>query len=252
MEELSRRLENERDHGRRLLRGGAEETWNWSSPAGERRARRRAGFLARRLQPGLEALELGCGTGLFTRLVAASGASIVATDLSEALLDTAQKATVAANIRFEVADAHALHFQGRSFDVVFGSSVLHHLQLDLALREIHRVLRPGGIMVFAEPNMLNPQIWAERNIPWVRQRAGVSPDETAFVRFSLEREMRHAGYVHIAITPHEFLHPATPEALCPFVEGVTRVLEHLPLVREIAGSLLIEATKPQSAVPACP
>jgi hypothetical protein len=77
----------------------------------------------------------------------------------------------------------------------------------------------------------------------VRKWAGASPDETAFVRFQLERSMKRIGFVDVNIWPHEFLHPAIPEALIPPVEKLTSLLEKLPLVREIGGSLLIRGYK---------
>ncbi|HUT77231.1 MAG TPA: hypothetical protein VM285_06070, partial [Polyangia bacterium] len=95
----------------------------------------------------------------------------------------------------------------------------------------------------AEPNMLNPQIWAERNIGWVRRKVGASPDETAFVRFGLEKRLARAGFERVEVVPHEFLHPATPDSLIDRVAGFGRFLERLPLVREIAGSLVIRAVR---------
>lgn len=242
--DIHNRLENEKDHGVFLSSKGAEAVWNWASPAGLKRAQRRASFIARELSEGRKALEIGCGTGLFTRMVSHSAASIVATDLSEVLLNEARQQCDAPNVTFEVADAHALSYADGSFDVVFGSSILHHLEVERALREILRVLKPGGLMVFAEPNMVNPQIWAERNIPIVRKWAGASPDETAFVRFVLARMMQRIGFTGIEIMPHEFLHPAIPAPLIATVERLTLFLEKLPGVREIGGSLLIRGTKP--------
>ena len=99
-------------------------------------------------------------------------------------------------------------------------------------------------MAFAEPNMLNPQIFAERNIPLVRQWANNSPDETAFIRFSLCRELVKFGFVDVSITPHEWLHPSVPPLFISTVQRVGRVLEKVPVLREFAGSLLISARKP--------
>ena len=70
--------------------------------------------------------------------------------------------------RFEDSDA-----QG-PFDAIVGSSVLHHLELRPALERIFQLLRPGGWMSFAEPNMLNPQIVIQKNVDWIKRRAGDS------------------------------------------------------------------------------
>jgi SAM-dependent methyltransferase len=241
--DIEQRRKREIEHGEFLASRGAEDVWNWGSPAGRRRARRRAGFFLEHLGPGTRALEIGCGTGHFTRLCAPSGAEITATDISETLLREARERTDAPNVTYAPADAHALEFEDGGFDVVYGSSVLHHLDVDRTLGELRRVLRPGGRLILVEPNMLNPQIWAERNIGWVRRKVGASPDETAFVRFGLERRLARAGFERVEAVPHEFLHPATPESLIDRVAGLGRFLERLPLVREIAGSLVIRAVR---------
>ena len=65
----------------------------------------------------------------------------------------------------------------------YGSSVSHHLDLDRALGEVFRVLRPGGRCVFTEPNILNPQVAVMFHLGLTKRYFGVSPDEMAFSRF---------------------------------------------------------------------
>lgn len=60
------------------------------------------------------------------------------------------------NIRFLVMDANHLEFEDEVFDVVIGGQILHHLNLEQALGEISRVLKPGGVMLFREPLDINP------------------------------------------------------------------------------------------------
>src|SRR5262245_7893168 len=89
----SRRVEHEVEHGKKLAAGDAALTWGWGSPAGQVRAGRRGDLIARgaRLAPGCRALEVGCGTGLFTELFARTGARIVAVDVSPDLLEHAYR-----------------------------------------------------------------------------------------------------------------------------------------------------------------
>ena len=93
--------------------------------------------------------------------------------------------TSAPNVQYQIQNAYALSYSERVFDSVVGSSVLHHLEIKEALRDIYRVLKPGGTIYFTEPNMLNPQIAIQKNIPWIKRKLGDSPDETAFFRWSL-------------------------------------------------------------------
>jgi SAM-dependent methyltransferase len=191
-------------------------------------------------------LEIGCGTGNFTTHFAESGAEILAVDISPDLLERAQaRGLPAERVRFACRRFEDCELDG-PFDAVIGSSILHHLDLDVALRRIHDLLRPGGFLSFAEPNLLNPQVLAERKLRGLLPRVFwyVSPDETAFVRWSLARRLRAAGFVDIRIVPFDWLHPSTPPRLIPLVGAVGRTLEALPLLREFAGSLFIHARRP--------
>jgi SAM-dependent methyltransferase len=139
---------------------------------------------------------------------------------------------------FETFDSDA------QFDAVIGSSILHHLEVEESLEKIFGLLKSDGRLCLAEPNMLNPQIMVQKNVPWIKERLGDSPDETAFIRFSLARLLRRAGFVDIDITPFDWLHPSTPSPMIPVVRALGRVFEKLPVIREFAGSLSIHARRP--------
>lgn len=99
------------------------------------------------------------------------------------------------------------------FDAVIGSSVLHHLDIKPALATIYKLLKLNGILSFAEPNMLNPQIAIQKNISWIKRKMGDSPDETAFLRSDISRLLSSAGFIDIKVSPFDWLHPATPPKL---------------------------------------
>jgi SAM-dependent methyltransferase len=108
---------------------------------------------------GKRVLEYGCGLGGQAFALAERGAIVTGIDISEVAVALARKrasAMPAARLNFMRADAEALEFEGGSFDLVCGSGILHHLDLDRALREVHRVLAPGGRAVFYEPVGHNP------------------------------------------------------------------------------------------------
>jgi SAM-dependent methyltransferase len=240
------RLAREVEHHREIA-GRAEIIWNWESPSGRRRAARRVELFVRlaALGPGRTALELGCGTGLFTAGVAACGARVQGIDLSRDLLDAARQRTAAMdNVRLLCGNAEQTPYPGATFDAVYGSSVLHHLDLERALREVARVLKPGGTAVFAEPNILNPQVAVMFRLGLTKRYFGVSPDEMAFSRFRAASALRAAGLSDVRVRPFDFLHPATPAALVDAVARVGRGLERMPVLSEFAGSLLVTARKP--------
>jgi SAM-dependent methyltransferase len=224
----------------------AEAIWSWASPSGRARAERRARFFIDRggLAAGGRALELGCGTGIFLEQVAASGARIHGIDLSDdLLLQARRKVARLPNVSLTRGNAEALPYANGSFDLVYGSSVLHHLHLDAALAEAHRVLRPGGRLVFAEPNAVNPQLLLLFHVAPLRRRFGVSQDEMAFSRLRARGALLRAGFGEVTVQPYDFLHPSTPRRLVGAVGRLSLWLERVPLLREIAGSLLMCARR---------
>jgi SAM-dependent methyltransferase len=225
----------------------AEKVWNWDSPAGRARAARRARLFVERggIDRGKRVLELGCGTGVFLAPVSSSGAALVGIDLSQPLLGHAHdRVGNAPNVQLHCGNAERLPYRDGTFDVVYGSSVLHHLHLDPALAEAYRVLRAGGRIVFAEPNMLNPQVALIFRVSVVKPYFGVSPDEMAFSRFRAQRALHGAGFVDAQVQLFDFLHPTVPAAAVRVVQQLGAILEALPIVREIAGSLLLTARRP--------
>jgi len=82
---------------------------------------------------------------------------------------------------FRRMDAHGLEFADGSLDLVFGVAILHHLDFPRALREIHRVLRNGGKIVFVEPLRHNP---VARLVRWMTPHAR-TPDEQPLGRSEL-------------------------------------------------------------------
>ena len=100
------------------------------------------------------ALELGCGTGFFLLNLKQAGVLDEGhvTDLSPGMVKVAVRnaESLGFSVEGRVADAESLPYDDDSFDLVVGHAVLHHIpDLDLAMREVLRVLKPGGRFVFA-------------------------------------------------------------------------------------------------------
>src|SRR5258708_21773555 len=108
---------------------------------------------------GLRVLEYGCGTGSNAFALAARGAKVIGVDISNTAIELAQKQAAASdNLQFQLGYAEALDFPAEMFDLVCGTSILHHLDLERALTELKRVLKPGGRAIFYEPLAYNPLI----------------------------------------------------------------------------------------------
>jgi SAM-dependent methyltransferase len=111
-------------------------------------------------------LEIGAGTGYFTLNLLQAGVvrEATCTDISPGMVRTLaiNAARLNLDVRTARADAESLPFADSSFDLVLGHAVLHHLpDLGRAFSEFHRVLRPGGWIVFAgEPSRLGDRLAA--------------------------------------------------------------------------------------------
>jgi SAM-dependent methyltransferase len=118
---------------------------------------------------GLLCLDLGCGEGHNTRLLAARGARIVALDVAEAFIAAADGAD-RTGIRYVLGDGALLPFGGPSFDAVTAfMSLMDVADPERVLREVARVLRPGGFVQFS---VLHPVMSAPIG-RWVADESGV-------------------------------------------------------------------------------
>jgi ubiquinone/menaquinone biosynthesis C-methylase UbiE len=108
----------------------------------------------------LTVLELGSGTGKLTRVLAALGHDVHATDPDEAMLAVLERQVP--GVRTATAGAEEIPLPDRSVDAVVAAQAFHWFDLDRALPEIARVLRPEGRVCL---------LWNQRNekIPWVRR-----------------------------------------------------------------------------------
>jgi SAM-dependent methyltransferase len=133
-------------------------------------------FLGRlELGPGSTALEVACGSGGVTCRMAETGARLVGVDINphgiEAARRRASEQGLSSRVSFEVADAgRPLPFPDGSFDAVFCNDSINHFPGRVAvLRDWHRVLRPGGRLLFTDPIVVTGQLTNEE----IRARSSI-------------------------------------------------------------------------------
>ena len=117
---------------------------------------------------GKKILDLGCGMGDASLYFAYRGAKVFAVDISPGMIRLVKRLSrergYTKSIIAKEMVAEDLKFRSNFFDFVFGNGVLHHVEPHLALQEIHRVLKPGGVACFIDPLGHNPVINIYRKI----------------------------------------------------------------------------------------
>ena len=155
----------------REIQEDAEWLWGWGTTAGKLRAERRTDILIdmANMVRGRSVLEIGCGTGMFTRKISKKKADLAAIDISHDLLRKAKQEVDLSEVEFIQSDIEQMPFGDMTFDAVVGICVLHHLNMDAILPEVRRVLKKGGRIVFCEPNMMNPQLLIQKNVKPIKK-----------------------------------------------------------------------------------
>ena len=94
------------------------------------------------------ALEIGCGTGEFTRLLAAHARSVLAVDLSPQMIRLARQQSAAySNIEYLTGDVMRLSLPSARYDCIVSLATLHHLQMEQALSKMKEMLKPAGVLI---------------------------------------------------------------------------------------------------------
>ena len=137
----------------------------------QRTADEAAAFLLPELRRGMRVLDVGCGPGSITRGLAERVApgEVVGVDLSRETLESARRDAAARgldNLRYEEGSVYALPFPDASFDVAYAHQVIQHLrEREAALREMLRVVRPGGLLAIREVDWETVAYWPRE--PWI-------------------------------------------------------------------------------------
>ena len=117
-------------------------------------------FLKQKVK-GSDVLDYGCGIGTFVeKIINFKPNKIHGIDISEVSINKARTKAkdLKINVDFSVDNCEKTKFENNSFDIVYGTGILHHLQFNKCLNEIHRILKPNGSIVFVEPLGTNPLI----------------------------------------------------------------------------------------------
>ena len=131
------------------------------------------GWLKEKCRPGLSVLDFACGNGENAIWAARCGSQAIGIDISPEGISNAninaEEAGVSDRCSFEVMDGENMTFPDNTFDLGIEYGALHHVELDKAMSELCRVLKPNGEMICIEALRHNPIIhWYRKRTPHLR------------------------------------------------------------------------------------
>lgn len=155
---------------------------------------------------GAKILDLGSGMGDTGVYFAKQGADVVAIDISDGMVEVSRRLAESQGVseRFtsQQMAAEKLKFDDATFDLVYGNGVLHHVDITSAIKEVYRVLRPGGKAAFIEPLAYNPVIWGYRFLA----KAVRSENERPLSRKDIHQIIHHPPNGNSQVCWHEAEH----------------------------------------------
>ena len=109
---------------------------------------------------GKRILELGCGMGEASVYFAKKGADVVATDISDKMLQVVKKVAERHNVTLQTRQclSDKIDYDSETLDIVYAANLLHHVDIQSTVAEASRVLKKGGIFVSWDPLAYNPLI----------------------------------------------------------------------------------------------
>jgi 2-polyprenyl-3-methyl-5-hydroxy-6-metoxy-1,4-benzoquinol methylase len=181
------------------------------------------------LSPGLKLLDIGCGPGLFTAFWVERGVEGAGIDIDLSLVKVARDhfEKKSAKARFLVGRVEELPYQPGLFDICFANAILEHVQdWQATLKEVTRVLKDDGLLVFSTTNKLHPfqhEINRFPFYPWIPER---------IKKKILEKIMKHRPDL-VNYTEYPAIHWFTYEKLKVFLHGLGyEVFTRLDLIEQ--------------------
>ena len=192
-------------------------------------------------------LDYGCGIGnSLKKVIKFNPKKIIGIDISEISIDKAKKNSVInENIELLVENCEKTKFKDNTFDIVYGTGILHHLNFDICLRELKRILKPRGSFLFIEPLGTNPLINLYRKLTpksrSVDEHPLVGDDFDLIINKFSKIEIKYYGFLTLIF----FLFYNSPKDSTIFniLKTIDQFLFKIKIFRKLAWSVLIIAEK---------
>tara|TARA_Y100000590_G_scaffold331229_1_gene376363 strand:- start:291 stop:1025 length:735 start_codon:yes stop_codon:yes gene_type:complete len=192
----------------------------------------------------IKIIDLGCGTGSLTKKLNAITNNIYGCDISPKSINIASN--LYPEIKFSVEDIENLTFEDNFFDVVIFSGVLHHFDnLDKALLEAKRILKPGGFLFSFDPNLHNLFFWLyRRKNSYFYSTEGVTDNEEPLTKKKILQCMELHKFSNIKVygisnMSFKYIENKKLNFLLPIYNFADLLLNIVPFIRNRIGSFLI-------------
>ena len=195
-----------------------------------------------------EVLDYGCGIGhSLTKVIKFNPRKITGIDISEVSIKKAKNSIqdLNSNIELMVDNCEKTKFKENTFDIVYGSGILHHLNMSVCLEEINRILKPGGKLLFIEPLGTNPLINFYRKLtPNSRsedEHPLVSQDFNLIGNRFNKIKVKYYGFFTLLFFP--FYSSPKNSIIFKILKNVDQFLFKINIFKKLAWSVLIIAEK---------
>ena len=197
---------------------------------------------------GADVLDFGCGTGgCLKKVLEFNPRKITGIDISEVSIEKAKKsiATMEKNLELLVDNCEKTKFEDNKFDVVYGTGILHHLQISECIYEIRRLLKPGGKMLFIEPLGTNPLINFYRMLTPKSRSKDEHPllkkDFDLIKKKFVSTKIKYYGFLTLVFFP--FYKQPDKSRFFQLLQNADQFLFKYKLFKKLAWSVLIIAEK---------
>jgi len=195
--------------------------------------------------PNKNVLDFGCGKGTYTqKVIYFNPSKITGIDISEKAIEIA-KSKDDNKVNYIVENCENTKLSSNCFDIIYGVGILHHLNLNKTVKEIERLLKKNGTLIFIEPLGTNPFINLYRKLTPNSRSKDEHPLTFNDIRYfkSLFKQVKINYYGFFTLLFLPLYKSPKNSKIFSLLSKIDRILFGIPFLRFLAWSILIEGKK---------